>query len=176
MSPTRLAAAAGASALLAAWLTAASATRSTTEPLLERPRPAVQPDPLVREAQANLEQVRQRWTAAVGPLEPTRNPFRMGRTLPPDPSVSTPEPQHAVDPGATMPQVSEPPAVSLAGIAEARTADGVQRTAVLSAFGRVILAQEGTDVGGRFRVTSIEPRAVELEDFQTGEMRRLLLP
>jgi hypothetical protein len=63
--------------------------------------------------------------------------------------------------------------VVLVGIAADRTADTVDRTAILSTSGGVVLARTGDDVAGRYRVASIDENAVELTDTVTGVTRRL---
>jgi hypothetical protein len=99
-------------------------------------------------------------------IAPTRNPFRFGSRVEP----RGPAP---VDVPPVGPAEPPPPLVALVGIAADRTADTVDRTAILSTSGGVVLARTGDDVAGRYRVASIDENAVELTDTVTGVTRRL---
>ena len=65
--------------------------------------------------------------------------------------------------------------MKLSGIAEDATADGVVRTAIISAAGQLFLAKEGENVTPRFRVSKISADVVELSDLIDGSALRLAL-
>jgi hypothetical protein len=66
-----------------------------------------------------------------------------------------------------------PPLPVLAGVA-ADVVDGAeQRTAILNIAGDVVLAREGDEVAGRYRVNRVEAEAVELVRLDDGSMVRL---
>lgn len=173
MSPLRIAVLVGASALVAAWLTAATTTRQVEHRGLS-PRPihsAVKSSPLTLDLSAEVDRLRQRLDEAPVPRERARNPFKLGATLPLIPTaqaaVSTPPP--------VMP-VSSKLAVTLVGIAENQTSEGPDRTAILSSMGEVMLVGTGDLVGDRLTVDEVLPDAVDLSDPETGTVYRLRLP
>jgi hypothetical protein len=111
--------------------------------------------------------------------EPSRNPFRFGEREAPrseplavEPRVREVEPT-AVEP--VVPALPPPPPVTLAGIAEDRNGDRVERTAVLSSQTGVLLVREGDIVLGQYRVSRIEANAVELTDTLGGAPVRLTI-
>ena len=65
------------------------------------------------------------------------------------------------------------PALKLAGIAENATADGLVRTAIVSAPGELYLVKVGDKVATRYRVERIGVDAVELQDGLTGQPVRI---
>ena len=64
-----------------------------------------------------------------------------------------------------------PPSLTLAGVAERRTSDGVRRTAVLSGNGQIYLVGEGDSVAGLYTVFAVEAEAVLLRDSTGVEFR-----
>lgn len=106
---------------------------------------------------------------------PARNPFWFGSrdvrdALPAGPAGSEPR-----DPAPAESMAPAPPAVTLSGVAEDRVGERVERTAVLSSPGGVLLVREGDEVLGQFRVASIERDAIELKRLTDGGSVRLTL-
>jgi hypothetical protein len=103
----------------------------------------------------------------------TRNPFRF---TPPNGSRNGRPSQTVAAPVEPAPLASPPPppSLTLSGIAERKTADGVARTAVLTSDGQIYLVSVGDVVGGRYTVASIEAEAVVLSG-PPGEELRLVL-
>lgn len=66
--------------------------------------------------------------------------------------------------------------LSVIGIATERTPDGLERTAILSGRGRVLLVKAGDEVTPDIRVVLVEAGAVVLEHVTAGSQRRLELP
>jgi len=68
------------------------------------------------------------------------------------------------------------PAIELVGVAEDRTAQGLVRTAIVSALsGDLWVVKVGEMVAGRYKVKAIGADAVELSDPVSGGTRRLTL-
>ena len=171
MSRTRLAVWAAVAALLAAWLSSAAGTTPGVNPSPPSaggpaPPPKVSPSPIggtdldreVARMAAYLEQ-------APRPRPVVRNPFTLASRG--SAAVAAPEPVvpdgWAPGPAAAAAQ-AVPPRVSLAGIAADETPTGPRRTAILSVDGRVVLAQVGDELPGRYRVERIDADGVELFD------------
>jgi hypothetical protein len=103
-----------------------------------------------------------------------RNPFRFAPTRPSARAGSTARlPQERPEPAAAP--VVLLPNLSLSGVAEKKTADGVRRTAVISGDGQLYLVSEGESVAGRFTVVTIDAEVVILRDADGSELR-LALP
>lgn len=71
------------------------------------------------------------------------------------------------------PPLDAPPLVMLAGIARDGEGDAAVRTAVLSTADGAVLAKEGDEVAGRYRLARIGDESVELTDLTTGSTIRL---
>jgi hypothetical protein len=68
------------------------------------------------------------------------------------------------------------PALELIGVAEDQTAQGLVRTAIVTALtDELFLVKEGETIAGRYRVKTVGNDAVELTDLVTGTSRRLAL-
>jgi hypothetical protein len=104
--------------------------------------------------------------------QPERNPFRFGARRP---ERAAAEATVTAPPAETFVQPPPPPPVTLAGIAEDHVPEGVQRTAILSSPSGVLLVKEGDDVLGQYRVSKIEPEAIELTRTSDGGSVRLSL-
>jgi len=101
-------------------------------------------------------------------LKPSaRNPFRFGRT----PEAA--RPASAMPALETAPTVVPPsrPALTLTGIAEQKTTDGIRRTAIISGDGQLYLAATGDSVAGTYHVIAIDADAVTLRDETGAELR-----
>ena len=183
MTNLRVAALIGGVWLLAAWMSSAAGTVPSA-PVTDRligigPRPAqtVTPVPARLDFEREVARLAARLENAPRPRHPARNPFTLtARTRATSPlplaMAVTPRPAPAVDDSLA----EGPPAVSLAGIGADRTSDGLRRTAILSADGRVFLARIGDEVMGRFEVRAVTDDAVELFDLEDGTSLRLILP
>ena len=160
-------------ALLVAWLAAAAGTRFTEgQPASEMTVAAdVTPELLIADVQAQAERLRERLSAAILPRQPSRNPFEFAsRSATPVKDIGLP----AVAVPESVPTTT-PVAMSLAGIAESQTSNGLDRTAVISAIGRLFLVKPSDQVTPRFRVVTIHADAVGLEDLKTETTLRLRL-
>jgi hypothetical protein len=174
MTPKRTAAYLGGASLLAAWLASAAGLVSR-EPLVQDTPQPVQTagtETLAADVQAQTERLRHRLASAPAPQEPSRNPFAFAQR--PDPlarrAARAPEP---ATPPPTL--VAEPP-LTLIGIAETQTPDGIVRTAMITtAAGELITVTRGEAVIGRYRVDVVDADAVVLSDVSNGAVRRLAL-
>ena len=160
-------------AALAAWLAAAatSGNRDAIDPRLLKPRPV---DARGEALASEIAKLHDRLRPAAVPRQPSRNLFsyapRQARSAPPPPPASSPALTEA--PAVVRPAT---PALSLSGIAEDTTPDGVVRTAIISGSGQLYLVKEGESVTTRFRVTRISSDVVELSDLTDGTILRLAL-
>jgi hypothetical protein len=165
--------------VIAGWL--ASSPPSNTPapaaaPQQRRPAPAA----ATRAAEADIEQQAARLQARTREQqefhEPARNPFNFAaRQAPPGP-VAPREPEPMQEFAPPPPSPPPPPSVRLSGIAEERSGERVERTAVLSSPSGVLLVREGDDVLGQYRVERIEADAVELSRTDDGSRLRLSMP
>ena len=156
--------------LVGTWLMslpAVAPTTTATRPATATPAAApVQATDIQHEADRLAARVH-----AGGPLGPsTRNPFQF---------VVKPVPAPASAPVVSLPRpvsVSVAPVgprVSLVGVAS-DVVDGVSvRSAILSVDGVVTIVKAGDDVGGLFRVETVDPEVVDLQ--RTGDGSRLTL-
>ena len=175
--------------LLVAWLAAAN----MPGPAAPAPRPRAQaeaagPDAIAMDVSAQASRLRERMSQAPAPHSDSRNPFAGG--APPRSHRAVAEAAAPVVVEAA-PAVPAPPALTLMGIAEESTAQGLRRTAIIALRqtqgdpepGRgvggeadtLFLVTEGQPVGERYKVTRIGADAVELEDVITKAYRRLAL-
>jgi hypothetical protein len=175
MTARRATAYVGGGALLAAWLAGAAGVSRPSRPVRIAARPAetVGLDTLALDVQSQALRLRQRLATAPAPQGPIRNPFVFApRAVAPTRISASRRPAAAVEHIAAAP---EPP-LALLGIAENKTANGLTRTAVISAGGDdILMVVEGQEVASRYRVVAIGPDAVELKDLTTGATRRLVL-
>ena len=132
------------------------------------PQPATPSSDIEREARRLEARVRRE--AAY--TRPQRNPFRFG-TEARATSVGADVAEAASFSELPVLPVLAPPPVSLAGIAEDQVGPHVERTAILSSPGGVLLVREGEDVLGQYRVAKIESEAVELVRHIDGTTLRL---
>jgi hypothetical protein len=107
------------------------------------------------------------------PQQDVRNPFSFGSTPRPRRAPAAIAAAAPIDPAPAVPL---PPALTLMGIAEETTPQGLRRTAVIGGDGDTLfMVTEGQAVGDRYKVTKIGADAVELEDVVTKAYRRLAL-
>jgi hypothetical protein len=155
--------------LLAAWLASAASYRVTPAP-----SPAAPPAPAPTspsEIEAEAARLRQLLSPRSELRPGGRNPFRFApradrATIPRvTPTVDAP-PVSAVPPSAP---------VRLVGIAESSSGAGMERTAILTLEGRLVLAKEGEAVEARYRVERVAAEAAELTDLATDSRITLAL-
>jgi hypothetical protein len=162
-------------ALLVAYLAAANMPSAPDESG-ERPRvqsAAPTPDAIAEDVRAQAGRLQSRMRQAPVPETKSRNPFAFGETAGPRPASPAAAPTAAPEP---LPAVPPPPALTLMGIAEENTPQGVRRTAIIGGTGDTLyIVGEGQPVGDRYRATKIGADAVELEDIVTKAYRRLAL-
>ena len=172
----RIAGMAGAAALVAGWLTAATGTRQISEDPgpVSSPRPAATtPSLMALNLAAEVDRLHERVTHAPVPRETMRNPFELPHTTSrPVPSVPAASPEAPAPVTAPAPP---PRAVTLVGIAAHETADGLERTVIVSLMGEVVLARTGDALAGGLRVVDITARSVQLKD-AAGDVVSLELP
>ena len=189
MRKARLALWAAGAALLAAWLSSAAGTmpgRGSSPPSAGGPAPPSQAA-MARQAAAppaeriDLDREVARMAAylerAPRPRPSVRNPF----TLAPERPAAGVAGERATVPDGWAPSPASaagdaPLRVSLAGIATDETPSGPHRTAILSVEGRVVLAEVGDEVPGRYQVRRIDDDGVELFDPGRQASFRLTLP
>jgi len=175
MSAKRAAGILGGALLLAAWLSSAAGLMRQ-EPDAAPPADREKPDDtvsLAAEVQAQTLRLRNRLASAPAPHEPFRNPFAFS-------SRPAAERRELAPPAADAPapELGPPlePAIELIGVAEKETPKGLARTAIISALsGELFLVKEGETLAARYRVGAVSADAVELNDLQTGTVRRLAL-
>jgi len=134
-------------------------------------QPTTAREPSAEDLNVLAERLRER-TQAVAPRPSTRNPFRFNARAAQRPDRSTaPGAPNALPAGPVVPP---PLPLSLAGIAENRTVQGVRRSAVLTIGGEIYLVGEGDSVAGRYTVIAVDPEAVVLRDASGAQVRLIL--
>jgi hypothetical protein len=161
--------------LLVAWLSSAGGLmRQADPPPAARPVVPTDTSSVAAEVQAQTERLKNRLASAPAPQEPVRNPFMFAPRAAPER-----RPAAARADTETLAPVTGPllePAIELIGVAEAASANGVVRTAIISALsGELFLVKEGETLASRYRVGAVAANAVELTDLLTGDVRRLAL-
>jgi hypothetical protein len=122
------------------------------------------------EEQASRLQARIRREAAY--VRPQRNPFEFEAARPS--AAAVPE-QVELSQKVSEPVAASPPTVTLAGVAEDRLQQGIERTAILSTQAGVLLVRVGDEVLGQYRVSIVEEEAVVLVSLADGSTLRLSL-
>ncbi|HKT80126.1 MAG TPA: hypothetical protein VJP86_07880 [Vicinamibacterales bacterium] len=110
------------------------------------------------ELDAEIARLRAHLHPTSSPSTPARNVFQF-RAAPASARAAV-APPVAAPPAAAAPT---PFAFSLIGVAETGDGASIQRTAILSRSGELLLVKVG-DRAGEFRVVKIEERAIELQD------------
>jgi hypothetical protein len=177
MAPKRAAAYIGSASLLAAWLASAAGISMRSSESAEQqpaPVPTSGTEALAADVQSQALRLRERMEAAPMPKEPLRNPFEFAsRESRRQRSASSPMSATIAASGATA--VPEPP-LTLVGVAEQQTMDGIVRTAMITAdSNELFMLVEGDVLGGRYRVKAVGADAVELTDLVTNAIRQLTL-
>jgi hypothetical protein len=172
MTASRAAAYSGAAVLLLAWLASAAGLvlQPPDEPAPERVPQSSSTATLADEVHAQTLRLKSRLASAPALQEPLRNPFTFASRAPEQRQAA---PRAAAEEAAPIGPPAEP-AIELIGIAENEVADGVTRTAIISALGgELFLVKEGETLAARYRVSTVSRDAVELKDLLLGTMRRL---
>jgi hypothetical protein len=106
--------------------------------------------------------------------EPSRNPFRFskGRAWPPAVAEAPAAPLPPAAATASEPVAPALPAITLSGIASDEVGGAIQRTAILSTPGGVLLVREGDALGAAYTVGKVLDASVELVAAD-GTVRRL---
>ena len=107
--------------------------------------------------------------------ETSRNPFRFGARPAPEARPSGTSGPPRVAPPLAIPPAPPQPRVSLDGIATDVVNGQEQRTAILNTDSGVVLAKEGEQVAGQFRVVTVAADAVELVNVTDGSTLRIVL-
>lgn len=170
--------------MLASWLVSTATSRPqpppASAPRTSTTRPSsrdVAIDSLARDADHETTRLRERLADAPTPRRSGRDPFRFG-------SVPAPRERRGVAPLAAVAEPSVPTAVApapalpyrLIGIAEHAGASGaVERQAILSGGGELLIVGADQSVGTRFLVVAVGADAVELFDATTNQPVRLTL-
>ncbi|HEY7791636.1 MAG TPA: hypothetical protein VIC33_14055 [Vicinamibacterales bacterium] len=154
--------------LLAAWFAAANGSRPAVPP--HAPPPATV-DAHLRDIQRLLQQTNQldrALSAMAAPRQPSRNPFEFGTSEKARRSQSAATAAAASAPDA--PSAAAAPVLHLEGIAD----DGAGGlTAIIDGDGQLFLVKPGDAVTTRYRVKTVAPGTVELEDLTGGPSLRL---
>ena len=180
MNVTRVAAWSCGGALLAVWLAAAAgAGRQPAPAVRQRPAESTRPSTDLRPPSyaAQARRLREYSRVAPTPQHPSRNPFAFARSSP-SPAVTTSAGRPTDAPSTDgSPPASDPVfGLALIGVASSRTELGLERTAVISGPGGVLLVKGGDLVRAQVRVAFVEEGAVVLENLETGVTTRLQLP
>lgn len=152
----------GGGGIVATWLAVAPSTDAPATPAA-----GAQPIAAVREASAEelsaqAERLRARSNGVA--LRPSkRNPFRFAESKTPDRAATALDWLSPPAPAPQPPAVTAP-AVTLSGIAEKTTANGIHRTAVISNGTQIYLVSEGQTVAGYYSVVRLDREAVVLRD------------
>jgi hypothetical protein len=177
MTSTRAAAYVGGGALLIAWFAAAASSpvQQSAPPRDSVPQTAPTSGTawLAADVQAQATKLRERLAQAPEPAVNSRNPFSFA----PPPAARMPAIKaSAPEPAPPPPPELVVPALSLMGVAEEMSPEGLHRTAVIGgANDAIYMVMEGQTVTDRYRVTTIGQDAVELKDLITGAYRRLAM-
>jgi hypothetical protein len=154
----------------------AGATTSTTrrlEPLRAIDTKAVELKGA--ELDAEIARLRDHLRPTTAPSDSTRNLFQFGsRTVPPRAAIAAAPAARAGNVPAPAP-AAPPPAVTLVGIAQDGGADAPSRTAIISAFGELMILKEGQNIAYTYRVERIGADGVDLLVLKDGSTLHLPL-
>jgi hypothetical protein len=161
----------GGGGVVATWL-AVAPNQSAPPSGIPVSNPSIAGQPSADTLNAQVEKLRFRTGApALGPS--TRNPFHFD-----GPNVTEREERSgdAAAPTSTPAGIPAPlaPPLTLSGIAERNTPDGLQRTAVITADGQIYLDKEGESDVGLYTVVKIDSEAVVLRDLNGADLNLVL--
>ena len=160
---------------IASWF--ASASTSGARAPIAPPPPARTPaiERSVAALESDVNRLHDRLGPSVAPAG-SRDLFRFsGRA--PKPMPAAVPPSDAARGGVDAPTPVAPrPSLTLIGIAEDASADGVVRTAIVSGAGDLFLVKAGETIdGGRYRIDLVSADAVQLTDMLTASSTTLAL-
>lgn len=163
-----------ASIAVATWLTAASSpdVRPVAAP------PAPQPPSPLEQSAAVMQAEVARLHARIGPTavpDGRRDLFRFSSRPPRAASAVQAGVADVARPAPADTSVAASPSLTLIGIAEQPSADGLVRTAIVSGLGDLFLVKPGDRIGDRFRVGEVLATSVELFDTATDARTTLAL-
>ena len=165
-------AAASGATVLAGWLASSppvSVAENRPAAPARSPRAASGASTDIEEQASRLQARIRRETAYV---RPQRNPFQFEAARP----IAVAVPEQLELPGDASGSVTASlPTLTLAGVAEDRLQQGIERTAILSSQTGVLLVRVGDEVLGQYRVSIVEEGAVELISLADGSTLRLSL-
>ena len=178
MPMSRVALLTGSAALVGAWLASAAGTVPVSAPLVVPPSAQqVAPAPGRIDLEAEVARLTARLERAPQPRSPGRNPFTLAPRQGPEPVDLGPVPEAAPAPLVSPAPPPVPrPSLTLAGIGSERTPMGWRHTAVLSWGGRVVLANVGDEVAGRYQLRALTADTVEVLDLDDDTTLRFVLP
>ena len=118
------------------------------------------------ELAAEVARLRARLRPTEEPQHPARNLFQFATRAAGPPSVD----DLLLEPSASAvtPPAAQAPPFTLVGFAVESTADGPLRTAIISAFGDVLLVKDGDTLASQYRVVRVGADAVELTSLHDG--------
>jgi hypothetical protein len=177
MSSRRAAAYIGGAVVLAAWLASAASApmRSGEAAQSLQPVATIGTELLATDVQRQSARLRQRLATAPAPQEPRRNPFTFAERELPRSQTSLRRLAAALPVQDAEPPPLEP-VLSLVGVAEQQSANGLVRTAILvGESDELYTVTAGQTLIDRYTVSAIGPDVVELKDSATGLTRRLAL-
>ncbi len=161
--------------LLATWFFSMPAVQPPASNPIAPAAGAPQPSAMTIDIQQEAAKLQQRTHQESRYNETSRNPFRFGaRPTTEARSSGTSGPPPVALP-ATIPPAPPPPRLSLDGIATDVVNGQEQRTAILNTDSGVVLAKEGEQVAGQFRVVKIAADAVDLVNVNDGSTLRIVL-
>jgi hypothetical protein len=162
--------------VVAGWLV--SAPPSNVPSGVQAPRQPARSAPAA-DAASDIERQATRLAARLGAERafavPARDPFRFAPRRAAVAAAARVLATADAPPPPPVPVAAPAPAVSLSGIAEDQIEGRASRTVVLSTPSGVLLAREGEEILGSYRVGRIESDAVELVPLGDAAPRRLTL-
>ena len=119
------------------------------------------------ELAAEVARLRARLRPTEEPQHPARNLFQFAARTARPAAAAVADPSLEASSPAVAPATQAPP-FTLVGFAVESTADGPLRTAIISAFGEVLLLKDGDTLASQYRVVRVGADAVELSSLHDG--------
>jgi hypothetical protein len=159
--------------LLATYLAAKEPSRMPDRVPLAQPRDGTRATVLVSDIEQQALNLEARIRNESIYQEPARNPFRFGRGKP----LAIPRDASAESAVEALPVEQGPPPLPMAliGVAIAQDAGADSRTAIFSTPSGVVLAREGDEILGRFRVVKVDESTVEFVTMSDGTLGSVTL-
>ncbi|MBS1819370.1 MAG: hypothetical protein JSU08_15670 [Acidobacteria bacterium] len=159
---------------LATWFASAS-TSGVRPPAVPLPPARVSPlDMSMASLQSEVGRLHERLAPTIAPTR-SRDLFRFQERTrrPVSRSLATRPVAEAA--ATTQAPAPPPPSLSLIGVAEDVTPDGVVRTAIVSGLGDVFLVKVGDTIRDRYRVGPVSGDATQIIDLTTGTSTTIAL-